>query len=980
MNFRNLAFLLALIFGFAACGEKTPNQKTKKLTDTNGYVYETVEGDIFKARIYTLKNGLKVYLSQNTATPKIYTFIGVRAGSKNDPKGTTGLAHYFEHIMFKGTDQIGTANWQEESKFIKQISDLFEAHKAETNPEKKKAIYAQIDSVSNIAAKFAVANEYDKIVANIGALQTNAFTANDMTAYVNEIPANEIDRWLTIERERFQDPVLRLFHTELETVYEEYNMGQDNDMRFAYYTILKKLFPSHPYGIPVIGTPEDLKNPSMVNINKFKDKYYVANNMAIMMMGDLEYDKTIQLIDQKWGDFKTNPELSQETFIEETEPVKAGEYEILSPDKEFVAIAYRAPRSNTHESRLLKMIDMILSNSQAGLIDLNLIKKQKVNRAFSSYSGMNDYGLFYMFGYPMQGQKLEETNTLLMQQIDKIKKGEFEDWLLNAIINDMKLSQLQYSETNYGVYDFLDAFIGNYPWEDQVTMLDKMAKISKDEIVQYANSFFTDNNKVVIYKRTGENKNKVKVDKPHITPFEVNRDAQSEFYTKLDAQKPQAFTPQFLNFDQQIQHDQITAGVPFFYTKNTENSRAYLMYILEMGRLNDKKMALAFNYLNYLGTEKLSAEDLSKEFYKIGISKRITTQDERSYVMISGLDENLEQGINLVEQMLSSAVADKEVYLKYVDKVLKNRQNAKLDKNSILWSRMYDYGQYGADNPSKAILTEEQLKAIDPQELVDIIKKAFTHEHLVYYYGPRNQADAKALVKKQHTLPQNMAKVTEPKQFDEQNFDNPEVYFCNYDMVQAQIILLAKDVPFNPELLPLARLFNEYYGGSMGSIIFQEMREARGLAYTAFAGYDNAAKANENNFMFGFIGTQPDKVGIALDKFNELLNEMPLSENAFQAAKKNIITNINSERIIRDDIFWTFLNNKDRGLSIDVRKDIYEKVQNYSQQDLQLFFNEHVKGKNFKVLILANKNDVDFNVLKKYGQVKELTLDELFGY
>jgi len=978
MNFKKLFMLLCIAVLFATCKE-SPKGTVETFTDDNGYNYETVKGDIFKTRIYTLKNGLKVYLAKNDAKPKIYTMIAVRVGAKNDPRETTGLAHYFEHIMFKGTDEIGTTNWEEESKLIKQISDLFEEHKNTDDPEKKKEIYAKIDSVSGVAATYSVANEYDKMVANIGALGTNAFTGNDMTAYINEIPSNEMDRWLKIEKERFKDPIMRLFHTELETVYEEFNMGQDNDYRYVNKTLMEKLFPTHPYGTSVLGEPEHLKNPSMVNIQNFKDKYYVANNMAMLLMGDLDYDATIKKIDEEWGDFAQNPELDQNTFIEEKDKVKSGTYEISSPDQEFVMIGYRGPKTNTKEAKYLKLIDMILNNSEAGLIDLDLIKKQKVTRAYSSFNDMNDYSVFSLQGYPIEGQKLEETKDLLMGEIEKIKKGEFDDWLTDAIINSLKLRELQFSESNYGVFEFLYAFIGNYPWKDKVVELDELAKITKEELVNYANEFFNDD-QVIIYKSTGENPDKVKVDKPKISPFDVNRDSQSEFYSKLESEKPKDIKPVFIDYKEKIQKEELQKGVDFYFTQNTENDRAYLYYILEMGKLHDLKLALAFDYLKYLGTENYSADDLSKEFYKIGISKNAFSQDERSFIYISGLDENLEKGVKLIEELLNSAKVDKEAYVKFIDNIVKKRQNNKLNKSTILWDKMYNYAQYGEKSPTTHILSEEEMKAIDPQELLDLVKSAFSYEHLVYYYGPRTKEDAKELIKTNHKIPENLQSIKEPIKYIDTDFNKNEVYFCNYDMVQTQIILLSKDVTYNLELLPEIRLFNEYYGGTMGSIIFQEMREARGLAYSAYAGYRNATKKEDYNYIFGFIATQPDKADIALAKFSELLNEMPQSDKAFNEAKKNIVTNINSQRIIRDEVFWNYLNNKRKGIENDPRKDVYEKVQNFTQEDLNTFFNERIKGKKYKILILGNKNDVDFNVLKKYGEIKELTLEQIFNY
>lgn len=326
MKFKLLLVSMLLVF-VSSCKQTTSTNnevKTEQKTDANGFAYETVANDPTGLRLYTLKNGLKVYLSKNTDEPKIQTYIAVRAGSNYDPKESTGLAHYLEHMVFKGTHKIGTLDWEKEKEFLKKISDLYEQHRAEENPEKKKAIYKEIDRVSLEASNFSVANEYDKMIKSLGATGTNAHTWFEETVYKNKIPANELDKWLSIESERFSTLVLRLFHTELEAVFEEFNRGQDNDFRKLYAAMLEGLFPKHPYGQQkTIGTAEHLKNPSLVDINNYFDKYYVPNNMAVVLVGDLDFEATIKKVNDNFGKFEKkelkHPVLPKEDAI--TQPI-----------------------------------------------------------------------------------------------------------------------------------------------------------------------------------------------------------------------------------------------------------------------------------------------------------------------------------------------------------------------------------------------------------------------------------------------------------------------------------------------------------------------------------------------------------------------------------------------------------------------------------------------------------------------------------
>ncbi|HNA58207.1 MAG TPA: insulinase family protein, partial [Chitinophagales bacterium] len=365
----------------------SPGVNTAKATK---YDFITVPDDPTRTRIYTLKNGLKVYLSQNKAEPRIQTYIAVRTGSNNDPKETTGLAHYLEHMMFKGTTSFGTNNWDREKMVIEGISQLYEKHRRETDPEKKKAIYAEIDKLSQEAAKFAIPNEYDKMITSLGAKGTNAYTSKEQTVYVNDIPANELEKWLVIESERFRTCVLRLFHTELEAVYEEYNMGQDRDGSKVYETYYRALFPTTPYGTQTtIGEGEHLKNPSMVNIMGYFYTYYVPNNMAVCLSGDLDYDKTIALIDKYFGAY-VNKQVGVREFNTEKPITEVQRREVYGQESAYVQLGYRVPGANTEDNIIAKLIAGMLYNQQAGLLDLDLNQQQKVLDAAAYHTEWRD--------------------------------------------------------------------------------------------------------------------------------------------------------------------------------------------------------------------------------------------------------------------------------------------------------------------------------------------------------------------------------------------------------------------------------------------------------------------------------------------------------------------------------------------------------------------------------------------------------------
>lgn len=973
--------VLALLIILQACTSSDEEQyNAEQFTDENGYTYETVTNDPWGARIYTLKNGLKVFLTENKDEPRILGLIAVRTGSKNDPPETTGLSHYLEHMMFKGSDEIGTLDWEKEKPLLDEISDLYEQHMNTNDSIEKRMIYAKIDSVSQLASKCAVTNEYGKLCTIIGATNTNAGTGNESTVYINNIPSNELERWLTLESERFSRLVLRFFHTEIETVYEEFNMSQDNDYRKANEALMASLFQKHTYGTQTtLGKAGHLKNPSMVNIYNYWETYYVPNNMAILLSGDIDFDESIKLIDKYWGGFKPNENLPEFTFEPEDPITKPIIKEVFGPRAESVRLAFRLKGAGSEDEKITTIIDRILSNSRAGLIDLDLVQKQKVLRAYSRASFMADYGMFSLGGNPREGQTLEEVKDLLLDELEKIKKGDFEDWLIEAVINDMKLSQIRRMESNWRVYSMVNTFITNQEWIDYVTRLDDLAKITKEQIIEFANNNFKDNY-VCVYKRTGENKGTVYVDKPKITKIDINRIDESDYIKNFNNLKSGKILPVFVDFEKSIQKEELKKDISYSYIKNETNELFSLYYIIDMGRFHNKKLARAVQYLPYLGTNKYSAEDLQKEFFKLGLRMGVNTGQERSYVYLSGLDKSMEKGIELLEHVLANAKEDQEAYDEFVKGIQKKRADAKLNKGTILWSGMYNFAQYGPQSPFTDILSEEELKAIDPKELVDILKDLYSYKHGIFYYGPREMGSVKGLLATHHKTPETLKEYPVPAQYPELDIDENKVYFVNYDMVQADILLLSKDKLFDKKLLPAINMYNEFYGRGLSSIIFQEIRESQGLAYSSYSSFSVPSKPEYSHYLSSFVGTQPDKIEEALNSILGLLNEMPEAQKQFNGSKENILKNIETERIIRDNIFWTYIRNKDRGIDYDYRKDIYKEVQNMGIEDIREFFDNHIKGKDYAILILGNRNNINMDLLKKYGEVRELTLEEIFNY
>ena len=479
---KNLGFATAIIAVLAI------------LQSCSGQNYETVPNDPLNTRIYTLDNGLKVYMTVNKDEPRVQTYIAVRVGGKNDPAETTGLAHYFEHLMFKGTSNFGTQNYEAEKPLLDQIEQQFEVYRTTTDSLQRKLIYATIDSLSQEASKYAIPNEYDKLMSAIGATGTNAYTSYDVTCYTENIPSNEIDNWAKIQAERFKNCVIRGFHTELETVYEEYNMSLTNDMRKVIESTFKALFQKHPYGTQtILGTQEHLKNPSITNIKNYYKQWYVPNNMAICLSGDIDPEQAIATIEKYFGDMEPNPNLPKLEVKDEdpiTQPIKR---DVTGIDAEMVSLAWRIPAASSPDADVAQLLSLTLYNGQAGLIDLDVTQQQKLLSAYCMPYQLADHGVFFMIGEPKAGQTLDEVKNILLAEVDKLRRGDFDEKLLEANINNFKLSQMQMMDSNQGRADwYVNSFVNGTSWADEVTSLDRLSKLTKEDLMEYADKYLSD--------------------------------------------------------------------------------------------------------------------------------------------------------------------------------------------------------------------------------------------------------------------------------------------------------------------------------------------------------------------------------------------------------------------------------------------------------------------------------------------------------
>ena len=708
----------------------------------------------------------------------------------------------------------------------------------------------------------------------------------------------------------------------------------------------------------------------------------MPNNVAICLAGDFDPDKTIAIIDKYFGDWKKSDNLSYPQYAPLKKLMAPVDTTVVGLEAPNVFMAWRTDAAASAQQDTLSVISYLLSNGKAGLFDLDLNNPMKVMGASAQLSSNHDYGMFYLYGLPKEGQDTKEVRRLMLGEIEKLKKGQFSDDLLPSAVNNMKLKYYQSLRKNDERADrFVNAFINDKKWDDEVHSLDRIAKMTKSQIVDFANRFFTDGY-VTVFKAQGNDTTIHKIEKPHITPIPTNNDKQSEFLKEIVNAKPEPIQPKFVDFKRDLTVARTKKGLDYLYKKNTSDDIFSLTYHYPFGSESDNQYAVAADYLSYVGTDKLSNEKIQQQFFKLACSYNVSVGDDAINISISGLNSNMPAAVRLLENVLTSAKADKESYDKYVGIVLKARADAKGEQRAN-FSALTMLGEYGAYNPQLNDMSEKQLRDADPQALLDKLKNLNRYRATVMYFGPSDMKTVDGIVSAAHATPRKFLQEPEAKPYLHQATDKTEVWVAPYDAKNIYMTMYhAEGKKWTPEKAAIELLFNEYFGGGMNAIVFQELREARGLAYSAGARYTapSAYPYKDTESFTTYIITQNDKMMDCVNEFNNLLNDTPSREAGFKLARQSLIKSLSTARTNYENVFWRWLEAKKKGIDYDIRQKIYETLPKLTLNDVINFARENIANKPYRYLILGNEKDIDMDALQKLGPVRRLTTEEIFGY
>ena len=924
---------------------------------------------------YTLSNGLQVFLTENHEKPVINTEFVIRAGSSSDPKESTGIAHYLEHMLFKGTDRFGTVDYEKEKVHLDKITELYEQHFLSKDPQKRKEIMAAISKESKLASQYAIPNEFDRMYQQMGATGVNAHTSNEETVYKVVIPSNCLKKWCLIESERYRKPVFRLFQTEIEAVYEEKNGSLDSKESALYETFLAAVYKNHPYGQQTtLGSVEHLKSPSIKRMYDFYNTYYVPNNMAIIMSGDIDPPEAIKEISRYFSSWKSGV-LPQRQKWEEKDFQGEEAVDVNFPGEEQLMLSFRIPVEGHKDEYALKFVDMILDNSQAGLINVNLNQSLKVKRAGCYPMFFNDFANHTFYGIPKKDQTLEEVKDLILAQIEKVKKGEFEEWLLPAILADFEKSQQEGYESNDGrVSTLRNLFIARQSVDKPVADLKEFAKVTKADIIRVANQYYG-SNYAVVYRRNKEIE-KVKMNKPEFEKVQVDPNRSSLFSQRVQSLPVKEKPIAFVDFKKDFKKMNVDQGLTVYAVKNPVNTLFSLSLKIPVGEWHDPALPLLASLLEEGGTESKSPEDFKKFFYSHAASLSVKVEKNETEIVLKGLDKNLAKSFNEFVELLKNFKVNPEKMKSQVGIILDQRLKNKNEPQFLSYA-LSNYSRYKDKSPYLTQISAENLKKVEAKDLNRSLERLLDTEMKVNYVGTKSIQELSVILK---PLAENVKLVPQDKvKLNILEYKKPEVNFMHFDSVQTNIRMEFPGEFYTLETEPLYMLFNEYFDGSLGSVVFQEIRETRALAYSAWSRFFPRGEKGLQNLMICAISTQADKTLDAMKVFHDIVYKFKFSQKRFDVAKNALIRQLETSRLNFRDVLASVQSWEELGLEYsDPRKDQLEAIKNLTLADLKKFVETKVYGNKFVISIVGDENRIDLKKLAEFGDVKTVKFEDVF--
>lgn len=931
-----------------------------------------------KVTEYQLENGLTVMLTENHDSPKVFGSIAVKAGGKNDPHDATGIAHYLEHVLFKGTQEMGTVDFAKEKPYLDSINYLYEKLGTKELTEERDAIQLAINRLSQKASEYAIANEMDDILKSMGATGVNAFTSEDYTAYINTFPSNQMEKWLEVYSHRFEKPVFRLFQSELETVYEEKNISMDGGFGKLLEEYNSQMYKEHPYGTQtILGSIAHLKNPSLKKMYAFYDTYYVANNMVLALSGDFDTEHIIPMIEEKFGKWKTGKVPEFPKYKEADFQGKTTVEVKMSPIKVGV-LGFRTPANGSEDAFAFEIMELFLSNYEGtGYLD-QLSEQGKLMESLSMTMAYNDYSSTMIVYIPkIVGQNFDDARALTLAQLDKLKKGEFTDEFFEAILlNKKKDLALEEEKNSSRAMQMITAFMEGKTFEEFYKKYDALNTLSREDIIQVANKYLGENY-LCLESKMGFPK-KEKIEKPNFEPVVPKNEGPSKFAQKLEEIPSTSITPRYVNFEEDIQKMVAFKGMNIFAVKNPFNNVFDLEIKFNVGNHTFPNLQYVANYLSMVGTDSKTSTEVKADFHKLGASYYFSATDNYFSMHIEGLDENLQDILKLTHTFLLNVAADESKIKSFKDD-LEGEKKINRDEPSYISSSLHEHILLGDDADLQKELTKKEMKKLTGTELVNLFKEVIQYEGSVNYTGNIPLTKIASYTQQYLKTAAQLTTGVPYKTHEKKTFDQNKIYIINRKKsVQSQIRFhIATSKRDNTNMAQI-NAFNNYFGGGMSGLVFQEIREFRSLAYSAYGFYQSPPEEGlPSNFM-GFIGCQSDKTNDAIAVMDSLINFMPEKPDRMEGITSALMEKSQSSKpnfryLINAYKYWELAGYKDDPNKLQAEKYpglIFEDIVNLQQAEL--------KGKPMVITIVGDVSMFDIDRLKELGEVIMIKEKDLY--
>lgn len=938
------------------------------------------KSDNLKIVEFKLDNGFSVYLNEDHSIPNVLGAIIIKTGGKYDPADHTGTSHYLEHMMFKGTDEIGTVDFEKEKIILEQIREQYDILAKTKDEQERKNIQKKINQLSLEAGKYAIPNELDRLLDQIGSSMVNAFTSEEIVAYFNIFPSNQLEKWMILYSHRFKNPVFRLFQSELETVFEEKNMYSDDYFTNLIEKFYSKLYKNHPYGTQtVIGKAEHIKNPSLTNMQKMYDTYYVANNMALVLTGNFNATDAADLVkkyfsDWRTGDFPKFPEYKEEPFngveryVERMTPVKIG------------LLGYRTVPVNHEDEIALQVFEKLLFNSASTGYLNKLSLESKVLEVMCFNDIRNDHGAMMILFVPkIIGQSIKQAEKLVVQQIKKA----YTDQIDPEFLDDIKLSiikdfQKSLEDPTSRAFLIAQLFTQNKTWDDVINFPDKISRITIDDIKRVGEKYFG-NNYLSFHSKMGFPK-KDKLEKPGFDPIiPENTEAKSEFAKKFENLLDKEVVPEFIDFNNDLSYEKLNNGIEFYYVKNKINDLFELTLKLKSGTIDNSISSQLAEYLMLVGTKKLNLDEFKKRLQKFGCSFNVEAQENYFVVNIIGFDKYFKESVDLILELLKYP----ENNPKKMQKIVQNSAfTRKFEKKSPdnLSDALWEYGVYGENSSYLRRSTQKQISKLKPEDLIKVLDDIYNSGLSIHYSGTLDSEFISKYFESNISIKNTKEGKEFPKILPRKTYaENTIIFFNDPKSLQSRINFYITG-NLNDEIeRAISTAYNHYFGNGMSAIVFQEIREFRSMAYSAYAVYIKGENLKTPGYLRAFVGTQCDKTIDAVSVMDSLIMQMPIKENRIADIQRSLIQSVNSSKPHFRELSEIVEDWKNQGYTQDPRIIQNKVYRNLSFDHIYSFFKNNIATRPILITIVGNKKDIDMEKLSKFGKIIEVDVKQIMN-